>query len=49
MEYLHTKRIVHFDLKSGNLLVGFREKSPICKVNIYKGMIESLVRSAIGC
>lgn len=32
MEYLHLKRIVHFDLKTGNLLVGFREKSPTCKV-----------------
>lgn len=25
-EYLHSKRIVHFDLKAGNLLVGLREK-----------------------
>ncbi|GFR45173.1 hypothetical protein Agub_g6561, partial [Astrephomene gubernaculifera] len=32
MEYLHLKRIVHFDLKTGNLLVGFREKNPTCKV-----------------
>lgn len=32
MEYLHLKRIVHFDLKTGNLLVGFRGKSPTCKV-----------------
>lgn len=32
MEYLHSKRIVHFDLKSANLLVGFRDKTPICKV-----------------
>ncbi|GIL42272.1 hypothetical protein Vafri_296, partial [Volvox africanus] len=33
MEYLHLKRIVHFDLKTANLLVGFREKSPTCKVS----------------
>lgn len=32
MEYLHAKRIVHFDLKTANLLVGFREKTPTCKV-----------------
>ncbi|GIL89538.1 hypothetical protein Vretifemale_17370, partial [Volvox reticuliferus] len=32
MEYLHLKRIVHFDLKTANLLVGFREKTPTCKV-----------------
>jgi len=32
MEYLHSKRIVHFDLKSANLLVGFRDKSPVTKV-----------------
>lgn len=32
MEYLHKKKIVHFDLKTGNLLVGFREKTPCCKV-----------------
>lgn len=32
MEYLHSKRIVHFDLKAGNVLVGFRERAPIAKV-----------------
>ena len=32
MNYLHTKRIVHFDLKTANLLVGMRDKTPICKV-----------------
>lgn len=26
------RHIVHFDLKTGNLLVGFREKAPCCKV-----------------
>lgn len=29
MEYLHTKSIVHFDLKSANLLVGYRERTPM--------------------
>ncbi|KAJ7955572.1 Serine/threonine-protein kinase EDR1 [Quillaja saponaria] len=33
MEYLHLKNIVHFDLKSDNLLVNLRDpKQPICKV-----------------
>ncbi|CAA7408051.1 unnamed protein product [Spirodela intermedia] len=33
MEYLHGKNIVHFDLKSDNLLVNLRDpKRPICKV-----------------
>jgi serine/threonine protein kinase len=32
MEYLHNKNIVHFDLKTANLLVGMRDKHPICKV-----------------
>jgi serine/threonine protein kinase len=32
MEYLHGKRIVHFDLKSANLLLGYRERRAICKV-----------------
>jgi serine/threonine protein kinase len=32
MEYLHGKNIVHFDLKTANLLVGMRDKTPICKV-----------------
>jgi serine/threonine protein kinase len=32
MNYLHNKRIVHFDLKTANLLVGMRDKTPICKV-----------------
>lgn len=32
MEYLHAKHIVHFDLKTANLLVGLRDKVPICKV-----------------
>lgn len=33
MEYLHSKRVVHFDLKSGNLLIGFRGKTPLAKVS----------------
>lgn len=32
MEYLHSKSIVHFDLKSGNLLLGYRDRRPVCKV-----------------
>lgn len=32
MEYLHQKRIVHFDLKSANLLLGWRDRRAICKV-----------------
>ena len=32
MEYLHAKQIVHFDLKSGNLLLGYRDRRPVCKV-----------------
>lgn len=34
MEYLHGKNIVHFDLKSDNLLVNLRDPHrPICKVS----------------
>ncbi|EFN59213.1 hypothetical protein CHLNCDRAFT_12394, partial [Chlorella variabilis] len=32
MEYLHSKSLVHFDLKSANLLLGYRDRRPICKV-----------------
>lgn len=36
MEYLHGKNIVHFDLKSDNLLVNLRDPHrPICKVCDY--------------
>jgi serine/threonine protein kinase len=32
MDYLHAKRIVHFDLKAANMLVGWKEGSPSAKV-----------------
>lgn len=33
MEYLHSKSIVHFDLKCDNLLVSLRDpQRPVCKV-----------------
>ncbi|GFH17980.1 putative serine/threonine-protein kinase, partial [Haematococcus lacustris] len=32
MEYLHAKRIVHFDLKAANVLVGWREGAAMAKV-----------------
>lgn len=48
MEYLHEKRIVHFDLKSHNFLVNMRDpQRPVCKVcslgRIFGGFIRILL------
>ena len=45
MEYLHGKNIVHFDLKSDNLLVNLRDPHrPICKVSDFASdMLPTLV------
>jgi len=32
VDYLHGKRLVHFDLKSANLLVTMKDKVPCIKV-----------------
>lgn len=32
LDYLHAKRLVHFDLKSANLLLGWRDRVPVAKV-----------------
>lgn len=44
MEYLHGKNIVHFDLKSDNLLVNLRDlHRPICKVSDWSGVAFKMV------
>lgn len=44
MEYLHSKSIVHFDLKCDNLLVNMRDpQRPICKVVLHPHKASPLV------
>ena len=43
MEYLHNKGIVHFDMKSANLLLGHRDRRIICKVRTLLTTPRSLV------
>ena len=44
MEYLHGKNIVHFDLKSDNLLVNLRDPHrPICKVSELTWFLYNLI------
>mmetsp|Transcript_7524 Transcript_7524/g.18193 ORF Transcript_7524/g.18193 Transcript_7524/m.18193 type:complete len:381 (-) Transcript_7524:1333-2475(-) len=33
MEYCHTKQLVHWNLKPGNLIIGFVDKVPHCKLS----------------
>lgn len=46
MEYLHSKSIVHFDLKCDNLLVNLRDpQRPICKVGLVHQELGWIIRS----
>ncbi|KAE8673098.1 thioredoxin-like protein 4B-like isoform X1 [Hibiscus syriacus] len=45
MEYLHSKNIVHFDLKCDNLLVNLRDQQPICKIGDFG--LSRIIRSTL--
>ncbi|GIM01433.1 hypothetical protein Vretimale_6155, partial [Volvox reticuliferus] len=47
MEYLHSRGVAHLNLKTGNLLVGFSEKQPACKVCDF-GLRRSTLLAAVG-
>jgi serine/threonine protein kinase len=50
MEYLHSKSIVHFDLKCDNLLVNMRDpQRPICKVALNAPEASASYKNVVFC